>query len=111
MTTETKKDRHKTARLANIARAQEKLAELRKEGRNTYESNALKRLQRTPANLRRAVIAVCFVCQGGTLDTMPTPGWQRRIAFCPKSDCPVYWCRPHAGKFNHADDDDEGGEV
>lgn len=102
----------KELRKDNILAAAKKLAELRKEGAAGYQINAIKRLSERPTNHKRAVNAQCFTCQGGTIDSLPSPGWQRRISFCTKTDCPLYWVRPYRGKFDYsAKDDDEGGEA
>ena len=103
MTTE----KAKQARKLNVLKAQDKLAELRREGKNTYTSNCLVTLAKRPGNLRRAINGMCFACIGGTIDKLPAPGWQKRIAFCTTATCPLYWCRPFAAKFHPGTDEED----
>ena len=102
MTTETKKRGKPVAAL-------EALKKKRAAGQVGYTSSPLEMLKRHPSSIKRAVQAKCYVCIGGSLEEAPPKGWRQMIAFCGKSDCPLYFVRPYTGMFAHlsADGDDK----
>lgn len=98
----------KTIKRGTPVAALEALRKKRAAGLVGY-SSPLEMLKKHPSSIKRAVNAKCFVCIGGSHEEAPPKGWRQLIAFCGKSDCPLYFVRPFVGSFSHlsADGDDK----
>ena len=66
------------------------------------ENNLLVKTQAEPKSLRKAINAMCFQCVGGTVDSLPDPGWRQMIGTCTAPDCALYKIRP----YNQSEVDD-----
>lgn len=98
----------KTIKRGKPVAALEALKKKRAAGEVFYTNNPLQMLKRHPSSLKRAVMAQCFVCQGGTMDKTPEKGWKQRIAFCGQNHCPMFYVRPYVASFvRHAADGDD----
>ncbi len=80
---------------APLERARQRQAEMRAAGVPVQRRNPIEKANANPTNLRAAIDAKCFDCEGGDAD----PCIQWRIGNCVCPDCPLYPVRPHQRLF------------
>ena len=59
------------------------------------ENNLIRKANKNPNSLKKAIGAFCFHCFGGTEDEMPDPGWKNMIRNCTSKICPLQRHRPY----------------
>lgn len=59
------------------------------------EYNAIVKSQEDPVSRAKAINAFCFSCMGGTINSLPDPGYRQAIRECTSPDCPLYSFRPY----------------
>jgi len=91
----------------------ERMARVREEREDAgvtvvVDHNLLKKAVADPTSRAKAMRAMCFQCMGGTIDSLPDPGWKRLIGTCTAKQCALYPWRPYQNMVDSADENETG---
>ena len=79
-----------------LEKAQAAIKEKREAGTMTpVENNLIRKANKNPTSLKKAIGAFCFSCYGGTIDELPDSGWRQMIRTCTAPTCPLHGHRPY----------------